>query len=105
MTQKRSHNKVASSGAKKEVLKDRDASIEWEGPLVILMNELSASASEILAAAMQDYKRAVILGGNQTYGKGTVQNILPINQFYPKYDKDHKIGKSGKSTKKGNKAN
>jgi len=72
---------VASSGAKKEVLKDRDASIEWEGPLVILMNELSASASEILAAAMQDYKRAIILGSAQSYGKGTVQNMVDLNQW------------------------
>jgi len=72
---------VASSGAKKEVLKDRDASIEWEGPLVILMNELSASASEILAAAMQDYKRAIILGSSQSYGKGTVQNMVDLNQW------------------------
>ena len=67
---------------------DIDPQIQWEGSLVILVNEFSASASEIFAAAMQDYKRAVILGGNQTYGKGTVQNILPINQFYPNYEED-----------------
>jgi carboxyl-terminal processing protease len=70
------------------VKKDLDPQIQWDGSLVILVNEFSASASEIFAAAMQDYKRAVILGGNQTYGKGTVQNILPINQFYPNYEKD-----------------
>ena len=72
---------VASNGAKKEVLKDRDEVIEWDGPLVILMNELSASASEILAAAMQDYKRAIILGSTQSYGKGTVQNMVDLNQW------------------------
>ena len=70
------------------VREDIDPKIQWTGSLVVLVNELSASASEIFAAAMQDYNRAVILGGNQTYGKGTVQNILPINKFYPNYDQD-----------------
>ena len=70
------------------IREDIDTKIQWTGSLVLLVNELSASASEIFAAAMQDYNRAVILGGNQTYGKGTVQNILPINKFYPNYDQD-----------------
>lgn len=64
----------------KEILEDKDPSILWDGPLVILVNELSASASEILAAAMQDYKRAIIIGSKQTYGKGTVQNVIDLNQ-------------------------
>jgi len=64
-----------------EVLEDNSNGTTWEGPLVILVNELSASASEILAAAMQDYKRAVILGSRQTYGKGTVQNVANLNRW------------------------
>ena len=71
---------VKSKESGQEILEDQDPSILWDGPLVILVNELSASASEILAAAMQDYKRAIIIGSKQTYGKGTVQNVIDLNQ-------------------------
>jgi carboxyl-terminal processing protease len=69
------------SGDKKEILYDTDKKIAWDGPLVIMVNEFSASASEILAAAIQDYKRGIIVGSKQTYGKGTVQKVLDLNEY------------------------
>jgi len=72
---------IKSAAGKKEVLYDRDKKVQWDGPLVVMINNFSASASEILAAAIQDYKRGVIIGSKQSYGKGTVQNIIDLNQF------------------------
>ena len=79
---------VKYRGQEPIVKNDEDPQMQWDGAVVVLVNELSASASEIFAAAMQDYGRAVIIGGNQTYGKGTVQSVIPINNFYPNYEKD-----------------
>jgi carboxyl-terminal processing protease len=62
------------------LLEDRDPNLVYDGPLVILVNEFSASASEILAAAMQDYKRAVIIGSSATFGKGTVQRFIDLDE-------------------------
>ncbi|MEJ7589110.1 MAG: carboxy terminal-processing peptidase [Ferruginibacter sp.] len=58
--------------------KDRDKSVLYDGPLTVMVDEFSASASEIFAAAIQDYKRGIIVGSSSTYGKGTVQRTIPL---------------------------
>jgi carboxyl-terminal processing protease len=61
-----------------EMLSDDDEEITWNGPVVVLTSRLSASASEILAGALRDYKRALIVGADHTFGKGTVQAVIPL---------------------------
>lgn len=70
---------VKNRTRKPEIMTDNDPRVQWSGPLVVMVNGFSASASEILAAAMQDYGRAVIVGSSGTYGKGTVQRFLDLD--------------------------
>jgi len=72
---------VKAVGQEREVLSDTDNAIQWDGPLVIMINNFSASASEILAAAMQDYKRGIVIGSKHSFGKGTVQNVYELNRY------------------------
>ncbi len=73
---------VKDSDGKISVLSDDEPSLTYGGPLVILVNKFSASASEILAGALQDYGRAIIVGGEHTHGKGTVQSIIDLDNFF-----------------------
>ena len=72
---------VRSQDGKIQVLKNKNNAPVWTGPLVLMQNELSASASEILTGAIQDYKRGVILGAPHSFGKGTVQTFVSLNRF------------------------
>ncbi|MEY3051970.1 MAG: hypothetical protein RLY31_1755 [Bacteroidota bacterium] len=73
---------VKSRGRQPEVLSDKDPTVQYNGPLVVMVNQFSASASEILAAALQDYGRAVIVGtGSSTFGKGTVQRFFDLDNI------------------------
>jgi len=88
---------IRSKSNRVDILDDRDISVIYDGPLAILVNRLSASASEIFAGAIQDYERGIIIG-NQTFGKGTVQSLLPLNQGQLKLTQAKFYRISGEST-------
>ena len=88
---------VRDSGGETEVMADNDPSVVYDGPLAVLVDRFSASASEIFAAAIQDYRRGIIVGG-QTFGKGTVQQLIDLNNMLPK--EQDKVGQVKMTTQK-----
>jgi carboxyl-terminal processing protease len=83
------------SNNRNSILKDKDRNLVYDGPMLVVTNKLSASASEIFAAALQDYNRAVVVGDSTTFGKGTVQTMVELGNIIP-------LSLSGKAT--GNEA-
>jgi carboxyl-terminal processing protease len=88
---------VKSRDEKPYTWKDKDKSVLYDGPLTVMVNEFSASASEIFAAAIQDYKRGIVIGSTSTYGKGTVQRTIPLapenqSQLFGGTNKEDELG-------------
>lgn len=76
---------VREKDGRSSILSDRQTGVLYDGPLAVIVNELSASASEIFAAAIQDYKRGIIIGSTSTFGKGTVQKSVPFGNRIDAY--------------------
>ncbi len=91
---------VKSRQAKPYVYNDKDSKVLYDGPFIIMVNSMSASASEIIAAAMQDYKRAVIVGSNSTFGKGSVQRFFDLDRAISGNDNLKPLGEIKMTTQK-----
>jgi carboxyl-terminal processing protease len=91
---------VKSRDYEPEVLMDVDPQVQYDGPLVVMVNNFSASASEILAAALQDYGRAVIVGSNSTFGKGTVQRFIDLDRTLRGFEDVKPLGQVKLTTQK-----
>jgi carboxyl-terminal processing protease len=92
---------VKSKAGAPTVLEDGDATVYYDGPLVVMVNSNSASASEILAAAIEDYKRGVVMGTSSTFGKGTVQRFYNLDEFVnPQYNSLKPMGSIKITTQK-----
>ncbi len=83
---------VRERDGKPSIMRDRDKSVLYDGPLTVMVNEFSASASEIFAAAIQDYKRGIVIGSTSTYGKGTVQRSIGLDKESGMYSANSELG-------------
>ena len=88
---------VRNASGRIDIIRDHDPQLVYTGPLVVLVNRMSASASEIFAGAIQDYSRGIVIG-EQTFGKGTVQSLLPLSKGQLKATTAKYYRISGKST-------